>query len=86
MEKKFVDRKKERVEFVSNYLNENYNNDSYEASAEREDIGEACYNAMEWADRSMIEKACKWLEENFTLYQGISGYHFANDFRKAMEE
>jgi hypothetical protein len=39
--------------------------------------------AMEWADRTMIEKACQWL---------LRGGYFVNsnetieDFRKAMEE
>ena len=41
----------------------------------------------EWADRTLIEKACEWLK--FTL-EGDFGYYgavdFTNNFRKAMEE
>lgn len=48
-----------------------------------------------WADKTMIDKACEWLEDiNFEkMYQySEDGYtffdkeSFINDFRKAMEE
>ena len=46
-----------------------------------------------WADKTMVEKACKWAEENFECYVGadVSEYYiyaddFVKDFRKAMEE
>lgn len=49
--------------------------------------------AVEWADKTMIEKAYKWIKENFENYVGVdvSEYYiyddaFADDFLKAMEE
>lgn len=46
----------------------------------------------EWADKTMIEKAYKWIKENFENYVGadVSEYYiyddeFADDFLKAME-
>ena len=46
-----------------------------------------------WADKTMIEKACEWIKENFECYVGadVSPYYiyeddFVEDFRKAMEE
>lgn len=55
-------------------------------------------SAMEWADKTMIEKACKWLRANIDLYADTrrsfsSNYqevyltdNFETEFRKAMEE
>ena len=47
----------------------------------------------QWADKTMIEKACEWLKENIWVYinyEGCSGEELENDviedFRKAMEE
>ena len=48
----------------------------------------------EWADRTMLNRACKWLKEHaddYTWYdetEGESGMkdEFIADFRKAMEE
>lgn len=46
----------------------------------------------EWADRTMIDKAVKWLINNWREYvyqdgDGIVHFgHWENDFRKAMEE
>ena len=49
--------------------------------------------AMEWADNTMIEKACKWLVDNVSNYVDVyvSDYciyddKLVDDFRKAMEE
>lgn len=51
-----------------------------------------------WADKTMIDKACKWLKENIDLVamdtvNARSGYHeivmmndFERKFREAMEE
>ena len=41
----------------------------------------------EWADKTMINKACEWLKEN--IEGGVhpqSAYGFVEKFRKAMEE
>lgn len=46
----------------------------------------------EWADKTMIDKAVKWLTNNWREYvyqdgDGIVHFgHWENDFRKAMEE
>ena len=49
--------------------------------------------AVEWADKTMIEKACEWLEEygdDFGVPESESGRVYVDDlvceFRKAMEE
>lgn len=47
---------------------------------------------MKEADKTMIDKACEWLRNNWREYiyqdgDGIVGFgHWENDFRKAMEE
>ena len=47
----------------------------------------------EWADRTMIEKACEWLKDNIFEYPwwdddapSFNENDIVNDFRKAMEE
>ena len=43
--------------------------------------------AVEWADKTMIEKACKWIKkEVLDDYQGVIWDNIVEDFRKAMEE
>ena len=37
--------------------------------------------AVEWADKTMIEKACEWLKEHYAPAGFVEGI-----FRKAMEE
>ena len=49
-------------------------------------------DAIAWADKTMIEKACEWLINNWREYvyqdgDGIVHFgHWESDFRKAMEE
>lgn len=58
------------------------------------DIKEAFEEGAKWADETMIEKACKWLEqhqEDYNMYDAWRGdyVNFKSliiDFRKAMEE
>ena len=53
----------------------------------------AFINGAEWADNSMLKKACEWLEKKACLYvwenceQGEHGIHktMLEDFRKAMK-
>lgn len=40
----------------------------------------------EWADRTMIEKAIKWMEENLSVCKGWEAPYILARFRKAMEE
>jgi hypothetical protein len=67
---------------------------------EYDDCGDVCddktfaekafIEGAKWADRTMIEKACNWLEEmnKMCMYEleMILGGNFINDFKKAMEE
>lgn len=47
-------------------------------------------DGVKFADKTMIDKACEWLEENYyNEYQGTwqeIKERFINDFKKAMEE
>jgi hypothetical protein len=46
-------------------------------------------NGAEWADKTMIEKACEWIIENMPHYVSKDYTYevdMADDFRKAMEE
>ena len=78
-------RKEEINDFIHDYL-EQYNGDSYEAYAEKEDIARACLSAIEWANRTMLDRVCEWVEENHTLDEGGREYFFAKDVRKAIEK
>ena len=43
----------------------------------------------EWADRTLIGKACEWLDANFPEIENIGSYYkksFIEQFKKAMEE
>jgi hypothetical protein len=49
--------------------------------------------AVEWADKTMIEKACEWIISNMPKYVKanrldvfINNEDMANDFKQAMEE
>ena len=43
--------------------------------------------ALEWADKTMIEKACEWIKkEVLDDYQDVIWDNIVEDFRKAMEE
>ena len=59
--------------FIGDYLNENYHQDSYEVSAEKEDIARACLSAIEWADKNPKEglwdkeKVLDWAYENIVF-------------------
>lgn len=47
-------------------------------------------DGAKWADKTMIEKACEWLQAKNKMYMFeigmILGKNFIEDFRKAMEE
>lgn len=67
------------------FLKEVQSNHKYDEKTFKEAVG--------WADKTMIEKACEWIKENFECYVGadVSPYYiyadeFVEDFRKAMEE
>lgn len=49
-------------------------------------------NGAEWADKTMIDKACEWIYNNWREYINVDADgmicfgHWESDFRKAMEE
>ena len=55
-------------------------------------VSSACIEMAEWMQKTMIEKACEWLKNNWREYvyqdgDGIVHFgHWESDFRKAMEE
>jgi hypothetical protein len=53
-------------------------------------VEKAFIESAKWADKTMIEKACNWLEEmnKMCMYEleMILGGNFINDFKKAMEK
>lgn len=60
-----------------------------------DDVADAFEEGAEWADKTMIEKACDWLDQNVEKYESVTkmGYmpfslieDMINDFRKAMEK
>ena len=59
------------------------------------DIQEAFEEGAKWADKTMIEKACKWIEqhqEDYNMYNAWRGDYYVDftsliiDFRKAMKD
>lgn len=48
---------------------------------------EAFIAGAKWADKTMIDKACRWLDQQlFIKYDSDVVTRFINNFRKAMEE
>lgn len=47
---------------------------------------DAFTTGAEWADRTMIEKAIKWMEKNLSVCKGLEAPYILARFRKAMEE
>lgn len=72
--------------------------DQYEHPAQWSDTYYGFISGAEWADKTLINKACKWLKENkdnyaYPVYEGDTltdecfvGESLIDDFRKAMEE
>ena len=50
------------------------------------DVESAIIDGALWADETMIDKVCEWIEENHALYEGVPGSFVASFFRKEMEE
>lgn len=50
---------------------------------------ESFIEGAKWADKTMIEKACKWLDVNFPEIKNSGSWYkesFIEQFKKAMEE
>lgn len=58
-----------------------YRDGGYHLSSK--DIKEAFEEGAKWADKTMIDKACEWLEKGGYF---VNSNETINDFRKAMEE
>ena len=84
-------RKEEINNFIADYLKQ-YNGDSYEAYAEKEDIARACQNAIEWADRTNLDKLDEAIEKllgslrNSNFGDSYNIDKLVEDFHKAMKE
>ena len=83
--------KEEINDFIADYL-EQYNGDSYEAYAEKEDIARACQSAIEWADKTILDRVCEFIKKRFTetIVGNVISKHettineVINDLRKAV--
>ena len=73
----------------------NFGTGDYEYPEYHDDEREAFEKGAYWADKTMIDKACEWLDQNVVKYEsgtrmGYIPFSFIedmiNDFRKAMEE
>lgn len=61
---------------------------------EAQKVKYACKEMFEWADKTMIEKACEWLKNNVNNYLDwydweecrVNTDNLLYDFRKAMDE
>ena len=63
--------------------------DQYSHPGEWNDCYRYFSQGAEWADRTLIEKACRWLNTNFPEIENIGSYYkksFIEQFKKAMEE
>lgn len=49
-------------------------------------LREAFTEGARWADRTMIERACKWLQENLDDYLDVGVTFLVSDFKKAMHD
>ena len=68
--------------------------DAFSEAVDEMNRNRAFEEGAKWADKTMIEKACKWLEqhqEDYDMYDTWKEYYtdfksLIIDFRKAMEE
>ena len=78
-----------RKEEIINYAN-SFKGKDIENEELKDTIRLAIIDGALWADKTMIEKACEWLESvNLDYYQireGVFSRELVDDFRKAMEE
>ena len=75
-------------------LNARWRADQYDHPAKWSDTYYGFISGAEWADRTMIDKACEWMDRYIDNYlfvdmedaPGIRREDFINDFRQAMKE
>ncbi len=52
-------------------------------------VEKAFIECAKWADKTMIEKACKWLDSNFPTIDNVGSWYkesFIKEFKKYLEE
>ena len=82
--------REEQIKHKAEEYRQPYRDGGYRLSSK--DVRDAFEEGAEWADKTMIEKAYKWLKNNWReyVYQDGDGVvhfgHWESDFRKAMEE
>ena len=91
-----MNRKEQINEAVNGYSNDSSNYAEWDDCGyvydDKDFIEQAFIEGANWADRTMIDKACEWFENvDFEMtYIDSEGLfdkeQFINDFRKAMEE
>lgn len=80
-----------RKEQIEKAAREYINSDAVSAMNTQMAFGDFI-NGAEWMHKTMIEKACEWLKNNWREYvyqdgDGIVHFgHWESDFRKAMED
>lgn len=50
------------------------------------DVADAYISGAKWADRTMIERASQWLQENLDDYLDVGVIFLLSDFKKAMQD
>lgn len=60
--------------------------DAFDDMVYRANINPSFIAGAKWADKTMLDKACEWLKEVFSVYEDLTDYNPMEDFRKAMEE
>ena len=81
-------RKDEKKRFITEYVRSFFSNrnvNGYEIYAEREDIADTCENAIEWADKTMIEKCYQLLKKHEELGDVSFKYEFLDTIRKELQ-
>lgn len=68
-------RKEERLQYALTFKGKGMENEEL-----KESIRLAILDGATWADATMIDKACEWLQRNFNMPDD-----FEQHFRKAME-
>lgn len=66
-------RKDEAINFAHEYTKQQ-NGENYEVYAEQEDIANACINAIQWADNTMLERVEKWIKLNLEKFVYTSAH------------
>lgn len=77
-------RKEEREQAANNYVKGADKLHGYKYGIE--DVKCGYLEGWADADKTMLDRVCKWLKDNASIYQSASGFYLANDLRKAMED